>query len=102
MRSPRCRRLAPCAIGVGSLHSIPGVNAVSEKEGILRMQSSGRWAVCRPGHDPVEILSGALFRVEIDGELRVTRMEHLWSKGYYSVDGYKLRDGMRAAIGSRD
>ena len=84
------------------MHSIPGVNAVSEKEGILRMQSSGRWAVCRPGHDPVEILSGALFRVEIDGELRVTRMEHLWSKGYYSVDGYKLRDGMRAAIGSRD
>ena len=78
------------------------VNAMSEKKGSLRMQSSGRWAVCRPGHDPVEILSGALFRVEIDGELRVTRMEHLWSKGYYSVDGYKLRDGMRAAIGSRD
>ena len=48
------------------------------------------------------LLSGVLFRVEVEGELRLTRMEHLWSKGYYSVDGYKLRGGMRAAIGSRD
>jgi hypothetical protein len=71
-----------------------------EKIGTLRLQSSGRWAVCRPGHDPAEITSGELFRVEVDGELRLTRMEHLWSEGYYSVDGYKLRDGMRAAIGS--
>jgi hypothetical protein len=73
---------------------------MSEKEGILRMQSSGRWAVCRPAHDPVEILNGVLFRVEVDGKLRLTRM--LWSEGQYSVDGYKLRDGMRAAIGSRE
>jgi hypothetical protein len=73
---------------------------MTEKEGILRLQSSGRWAVCRPGRDPVEITSGELFRVEVDGELRVTRMEELYSEGYYSVDGYPLRDGMRAAIGS--
>jgi hypothetical protein len=26
-------------------------------------------------------------------------MGHLWSEGYYSVEGYTLRDGMRAAIG---
>jgi hypothetical protein len=26
-------------------------------------------------------------------------MEHLWSEGYYSIEGYPLRDGMRAAIG---
>jgi hypothetical protein len=51
---------------------------MSEKEGVLRLQSSGRWAVCRSGHDPVEILSGELFRVEVDGELRVTRMEEVW------------------------
>jgi len=25
---------------------------MSEKEGILRLQSSGRWAVCRPRRDP--------------------------------------------------
>jgi hypothetical protein len=72
---------------------------MSEKIGILRLQSSGRWAVCRPGRDPVEIMSGEPFRVEIQGELRVTRMEHLWGEGYYSIDGYKLRDGMRAAMG---
>jgi hypothetical protein len=28
-------------------------------------------------------------------------MEHLWSEGYYSIEGYPLRDGMRAAIGGR-
>jgi hypothetical protein len=39
------------------------------------MQPSGRWAVCRPGRKPVEINSGELFRVEVDGELKPTRME---------------------------
>jgi hypothetical protein len=73
-----------------------------EKEGTLRMQSSGRWAVYRPGHDPVEIMSGELFRVEVDGELRLTRMEEVWGEGYYSIDLYPLRDGMRAAIGASD
>jgi hypothetical protein len=70
-----------------------------EKIGILRMQRSRRWAICRPGRNPVEIASGESFRVEIDGVLRITRMEHLWGEGYYSVDGYDLRNGMRAAIG---
>jgi hypothetical protein len=64
------------------------------------MQSSGRWAVCRPGRDPVDITSGELFRIEVEGELRVTRIEELYSEGYYSVDGYPLRDGVRAAIGA--
>ena len=71
-----------------------------KKEGILRLQSSSRWAVCRPGRDPVEIMSGELFRVEVDGELRPTRMEHLWGEGYYSIEEYPLRNGMRAAIGA--
>jgi hypothetical protein len=31
--------------------------------------------VCRPGRKPVEINSGELFRVEVDGELKPTRME---------------------------
>jgi hypothetical protein len=74
----------------------------SKKIGVLRLQSSGRWAVCRPGHDPIEITSGELFRVEVEGVLRVTRMEHQWGEGYYSVDGYPLRNGMRAAIGADD
>jgi hypothetical protein len=35
----------------------------SEKEGILQMQPSGRWAVVRPGRAPVDV-----FRVEVPGE----------------------------------
>jgi hypothetical protein len=34
--------------------------------------------------------------------LQATRMEHLWGEGYYSVDGFLLRDGIRAAIGAED
>jgi hypothetical protein len=75
---------------------------MSDKEGILSMQPSGQWAVCRPGHDPIEITSGEVFRVEVPGEvgLHLTRMEHLHGEGYYSVHGYNLHDGLRAAIGS--
>jgi hypothetical protein len=29
--------------------------------------------------------------------LKLTRMEY--DEGYYSIDGYPLRDGLRAAIG---
>ena len=79
---------------------------MTEKEGILQLQPSGRWAICRPGQSPVEVTSGELFRIEVDGELKVTRMEFRHSSvetmGYYSVDGYQLRDGARAAIGGRD
>jgi len=74
---------------------------MSEKEGILRMQSSRRWAACRPGRESVEITSGELFRVEIDGKLQVRRMEYdHGGHGYYAVGGPELRSGMRAAIGA--
>jgi hypothetical protein len=73
---------------------------MTEKEGTLRMMPSGRWAVCRPGQEPVEITSGKLFRIEVDGELKLTRLEYSHAgRRYYSVDGYPLRDGLRAAIG---
>ena len=81
---------------------------MSEKEGTLRMMASGRWAAYRPGREPVEITSGELFRVEVEGakELQLTRMEYRHLPGgdgaYYSVDGYPLRDGLRTAIGERD
>jgi Domain of unknown function (DUF5348) len=71
---------------------------MSDKEGVLHLQPSGRWAIIRPGREPFELTSGDVFRVEVDGELQITRMEHL-SEGYYSIEGYPLRDGMRAAIG---
>ena len=51
------------------------VVTMTEKEGILRLQPSGCWAVCRPGRAPVEITSGEQFRIEVDGELKVARME---------------------------
>ena len=81
---------------------------MAEKEGILRVQPSGRWAVCRPGREPIEITSGEPFRVEVDGakELQLTRMEyrHLRRGGgeYFSVDDYQLRDGLRAAVGEQE
>ena len=59
---------------------------MSEKEGILQMQPSGRWAVCRPGREPVEIASGDVFRVEFAGQLKLTRMEYQSGDGYYSVE----------------
>jgi hypothetical protein len=75
--------------------------AMSEKEGTLRMMASGRWAVCRAGRESVEITSGERFRVEFQSELKLTRMEfrHSPRRGYYTVDGYPLRDGLRAALG---
>jgi len=78
--------------------------SMSEKEGILQMQPSGRWAVVCPGREPVEITAGDVFRVEVPGKggLHLTRMEHLPGEGYYSVKGYSLHDGLRAAIGDRD
>src|SRR5262245_34562362 len=46
---------------------------------------------------------GETFRVEVDGELKPTRMEFAHGKrgggSYYSVDGYDLRSGLRAAVG---
>jgi hypothetical protein len=35
------------------------------EEGVLRLQPSGRWAVCHPGREPVEITNGELFRIEV-------------------------------------
>jgi len=84
---------------------------MTEKHGVLQMQPSGRWAICRPGHKPIEITSGETFQIEVDGELKPTRMEfwhfsgplkgreHRGQSGeYYSVDDYPLRNGLRAAI----
>jgi hypothetical protein len=80
---------------------------MTDKEGVLRLQPSGRWAVCRPGREPVEITNGELFRIEVPGyvNLKLTRMEfrhipgHVSGGEYYSVDGFHLADGMRAAVG---
>ena len=68
--------------------------------GTLYMTQSGRRAVCRSGKSPIEIASGEVFRVEVDGKMRTTRMEFEGGGcGYHSVDGYELRSGMRVALG---
>ena len=72
---------------------------------ILRLQSSGRWAVCPPGHSPIELTSGDVFQVEVKGVLKPTRMEFAHGERgrpgqYYSIDGFELRTGMRAAVGA--
>jgi hypothetical protein len=107
-------RSTPCAST--GLPQLIRTKAMSDDEGILRMQPTGRWAVCRPGRVPVEITSAELFRIEADGEreLQVTRMEYRHFEGpmkgrlfrglpgeYYSVHGYWLRDGLRAALDRR-
>jgi hypothetical protein len=83
---------------------------MTDKEGTLRLQSTGRWAICRPGREPFELHSGAVFRVAVPGKegLQLTRMELRHKEtvggvvqlaGYYSIEGHVLRDGLRAAIG---
>jgi hypothetical protein len=74
---------------------------MNEKEGILRMMASGQWAVCRPGETPQELTAGDLFLIEFAGKLQLKRMKCRYRPrhGYYTVDGYPLRDGLRAAIG---
>lgn len=72
----------------------------SETEGVLERTDSGRWSIHRPGLLPLEITSGDLFRVEVNGRLKPTRMEYRHGDvpGYYSIDGFELHNGMRAAI----
>jgi hypothetical protein len=43
-----------------------------DKEGALHLQASGRWAIMRPGREPFELTSDAVFRVEVSGKLQVT------------------------------
>jgi hypothetical protein len=91
--------ISTTAIVACELLQPPWGSSHEREDGILRMMASGRWAVYRPGRLRVEITSGELFRVEVDGELKLTRMEY--DEGYYSIDGYPLRDGLRAAIGEQ-
>jgi hypothetical protein len=84
---------------------------VTSTERILRKQPSGHWAIMRPGREPFELTSGDVFRVEVPGKqsLQLTRTVFRHKEtirgvvqlaGYYSIDGYVPRDGLRAAIES--
>jgi len=49
-------------------------------------------------------MSANAFRVDVDGNLKLTQMgyHHFAGGGgeYYSVDGFKLCDGLRATVGA--
>src|SRR5262249_23705941 len=93
MAITRCKPLPPRS----------GLEARSHEREGRHVAHDGIWpvAVCRPGREPVEIRSGELSRVEVGGKgLHLTRMEYdPADRQYYSIDGYPLRDGLRAAIG---
>jgi hypothetical protein len=54
---------------------------MTEKEGVLQMQPSGRWAICRPGERPHELKEGDVFQIEVAGQLR----SPAWSSGIFPV-----------------
>ena len=80
---------------------------MSIKEGTLHMQPPGRWAICCPGHEPVEIAPGDAFLIEVpgrrEGDLSPTRMRcrdfDVGIRSWYCEPPYLLGEGMRAAIG---
>ena len=58
-----------------------------------------------PAKQSRAVHSGDVIRVEFDGakELLPTRMEFRYGqREYYSIDGYRLVDGLRAAVGVWD
>ena len=72
---------------------------MSDAIGILSMNDLGRWEVVREGRMPYELSSGSRVLIEVDGVLRLTRIEYAHDAGgqYYSVDNYQLAGGLRAA-----
>ena len=72
----------------------------------LRMLSSGQWAIAAPGRDPVPIVAGEKFLLEVQGErrmmrVRMERKEGRWYAVLYTGRGARrveLRDGLRAGF----
>jgi hypothetical protein len=79
---------------------------MSEKEGILRMLSSGQWVIQAPGREPVPIVVGEFFLLEVQGErrmmrVRMDRKEGRWYAVLYTgraARRVELRDGLRAGF----
>ena len=79
---------------------------MSEKAGTLRMQPSGQWAIQAPGHEPVPIVAGENFLLEVQGErrmmrIRMERKEGRWYPVLYTgraARRVELRDGLRAGF----
>jgi len=66
--------------------------------GVLSMNRYGRWEIIREGRAPYGLSSGSVVLLEVDGVLRLTSVEYGHDgRGYYSVNGYLLAGGLRAA-----
>ena len=77
---------------------------MSHREGILRQQPTGRWAICREGWPPEELGVGAKFFIEVAGREQLAPATMRFHVGWH-VEGdngepYFPRDGARAALGS--
>ena len=66
------------------------------------MQPSGQWAIQALGHEPVPIVAGEKFLLEVQGERRMMeRKEGRWYAVLYTGRGTRrveLRDGLRAGF----
>jgi hypothetical protein len=75
-------------------------------EGTLRMQPLGQWAIAAPGREPVPIVAGEVFRLQVRtarGKFMRVRMEHADDRWWALLDGgsecnVALRDGLRAGF----
>ena len=75
-----------------------GVLAMTDAIGVLNMNRYGRWEIIREGRVPYELFSGSGVLLEVDGVLRLTSVEYAHDgRGFYSVNGYLLAGGLRAA-----
>ena len=79
-------------------------------EGVLQLQPSGQWAIAAPGREPVPIVAGEVFLLEVQGErkpmrVRMARKDGRW---YAVLSGFsgaraperrvELRGGLRAGF----
>jgi hypothetical protein len=79
---------------------------MTDKEGTLHLQPSGQWAIQAPGHEPVPIVAGEKFLLEVQGErrmmrVRMERKEGRWYAVLYTgraARRVELRDGLRASF----
>ncbi len=70
-------------------------------EGKLFVGPNGRWEIDIPDQESIELTSGSIVEVEIQGHWIITAIE-CDMDGYYAVvRGVKLYDGMRARRADR-
>ena len=75
-------------------------------ESTLCLQPSGQWAIAAPGREPVNIVAGEVFLLEVVGERKLMRVkmeckDGRWIAVFTSARGQRraeLRDGLRAGF----